>query len=239
MRTVYRSLLVLGVVCLLAQALLAQEGGGQGRGRGRGFGGGMGGGPLGLLQNESVQKELNLTSDQVSKVKDVAKEIGDKHQEEFAALRDLSREERQEKGRALRKTIHEEAKKSLAGVLKPEQEKRLHQIELQQMHARAFSDPDVQAALKLSDDQKDKLKTINDDAQKEMESMFPGRRGGAGGGGGQQGGNREENRKKMQTLQKETMDKSLAVLNDQQKKEWSDMLGTPFEVQRPQRPDRP
>lgn len=238
MKLVCRALLVLGVACLLAQPILAQEGGGQGRRGGRGGGFGMGGSSLGLLQNESVQKELNLTSDQVSKVKDVAKEIREKHQDDIAGLRDLSGEEQQTKRQELQKTMSAEAKKSLAGTLKPEQEKRLRQIELQQMGTRAFDDPEVQTALKLTDDQKDKLKTISDDARKEMQSLFPRRRGGeggGGGGGGQARGNREENMKKIQTLRKETMEKALAVLNDQQKKEWSDMTGSPFEIQRGRR----
>ena len=54
--------------------------------------------------------------------------------------------------------------------------------------------------------------------RQEMQSIFSG------------GGDPQENRKKMQTLQKETMEKVSAVLTDDQKKTWKEMTGEPFEV---------
>jgi Spy/CpxP family protein refolding chaperone len=238
MRSVCQTFLALGVACLLVQPLLAQEGGGQGRGRGRGgFGGGMMG-PTALLQMPTVQKELNLTEDQITKVKDVGKQIQDKHKDDQAAIRELPREERGEKQQNLMKTESDEATKALGDVLKPEQMKRYKQIQLQmqvQMRGpQAFEDPDVASALKLTDDQKDKIKTLAEDYNKEMAELRPSRRGGQGGGGGGGGGGGAAggNREKIATLRKETMDKVQAVLTDDQKKQWTDMTGSPFEMPR-------
>ncbi|HEV3119062.1 MAG TPA: hypothetical protein VGY58_18555 [Gemmataceae bacterium] len=200
---------MLGLTALLASPAMAQ--------RGRGGRGGMGG-PAGLVNNKGVQKELKLTDEQVKKAEDALKTIREKHQEEFAGIRDLPQEERGEKFQALNKTVGEEQMKALSDILSADQIKRLKQISLQTRGAQAFNDAEVQKELKLTDDQKDKIKTINDDARQEMGSIFQG------------GGDFQENQKKIAALRKETMEKVSGVLTDDQKKAWKDMTGDPFEV---------
>jgi Spy/CpxP family protein refolding chaperone len=219
MRTFARILAVAGLFCLAAGLGSAQPPRGGGRGGFGGPGGGMGGGAL--LTNKSVQQELKLTDEQAKKVDEAVKGVREKHQDDFQALRDLSPEERREKGGALMQKVSEETHKALAGVLRPEQEKRFKQIELQARGTQAFSEPEVQKHLKLTDDQQEKLKTIAEDAGKEMRSLFQ---------GGGRGGNPEEARKKMAELRKETMDKAMSVLNADQKAQWKEMTGEPFEV---------
>ncbi len=194
MRSVCKSMLVLGLALLLAGPALAQRG--QGRG---GFGGGFGG-PGFLLQNPGVQKELKLSDDQVKQITQTTESIRDKHRDEFEALGKL--------------------------------EGRLKEITLQQEGARAFNDPEAQKALNLTDDQKEKIKTINEDAAKEMGDLFPprGRRGGGGGGAPPDPGAFKERMTKMAAMRKETLDKVTSVLTDDQKKTWKDMTGAHFEV---------
>ena len=74
-----------------------------------------------MLQSEVVQKELKLDKDQIDKIKQIATDIREKHQDDFAGLRDLSQEERGEKMRELMKKVGEETTKALADVFKPEQ----------------------------------------------------------------------------------------------------------------------
>ena len=91
---------------------------------GGGFGRGMDGSAL--LSQKSVQEELKLTEDQIEKVKKVGEDINAKFADDRkAAGKDM------EKQAELRKKISEERTKALAAVLKPEQTKRLHQIEVQ------------------------------------------------------------------------------------------------------------
>jgi hypothetical protein len=119
------------------------------------------------------------------------------------------------------KKYEELQKKALADALSPEQLKRLKQIQLQQRGLRAFQDPEVQTALKMTDDQKEKVKTIAEDSDKDRRELFKGAVGG--------GGNREEMMKKITAYNKEVMDKTTAVLSEDQKKTWKDMVGEPFE----------
>ncbi len=213
MRTLARWGVVLGVVIFMAGVAEAQQpGGGKGRG-GRG-GPGMGGGVANLLGMEVVQKDLNLEQDQIDKAKTAIKEVTDKYQSEMAELRNLQGEERMEKGRELNKKVTDETLKALASVLKPEQIDRLKQIQLQQRGAQAFNDAEVQKSLKLTDEQKEKIKTINDDAGKEMREMFQ--------GGGARG---PEAAQKMNELRKATGEKVMSVLTPEQKETWKTMTG--------------
>jgi Spy/CpxP family protein refolding chaperone len=207
--------LALGLVVLLAGPALAQQ-------RQRGPRGGGRGGIAGLVENESVQKELKIDADQAAKVKEAIQKVQDKHKDEFAKLQDLGQDERRTKSRELNKVVSDECLTALNDVLKPEQIKRLKQIELQQAGAEAFTRADVQKTLSLQDEQKEKIKTITDDAAKDMREL-------------RQGGNAQGSRDKIAALRKETMEKVQAVLTDDQKKSWKDLTGDPFEVvfQRP------
>jgi hypothetical protein len=209
MRNVSRGMLVLGLVFLVAQPALGQQ-----RQRGRGPGG-VGA----LLTNESVQKELKLDDEQAAKIKEAVQQVADKHKDDFAKLQDLSQDERRTKGRELRQTVSKETMAAVRTILKPEQLKRVHQIELQQAGTRAFQMPEVEQALNLTAEQKDKLKTIADDFNKEQGAL-------------RQGGNQGGNREKLAALRKETNDKVQAVLTDDQKKTWKDLTGEPFTMRR-------
>lgn len=214
MQQLAKYVLGLGVIAFLAAPALAQPPGG-----GRGFGG-FGGMRGGLISNKSVQKELKLTDEQVKKAEEAIKAVNDKHPFNRQELESLSDEERRAKFQERAKVVGEETNKALTSILQPEQLKRYHQIQLQQRGVQAFEDSEVQKKLALTDDQKDKIKTIAEDLRKEMREIFQ-----PGGGG-----NRQEAFQKMRTLSKEALENTAAVLNDTQKKTWKEMTGEPFEI---------
>jgi hypothetical protein len=209
----------LGLVALLSGPALAQ-------GQGRGFGMMRGGGGIsGLIGNESVQKELKLDDTQVSKAKDLA----DKNREKMTAAReetkDLDQEERMKKFQELAKETNASTLKAIGEFLKPEQIARLHQISYQTMGAMAFSDPEIAKKLNITDAQKADIKTISDESGEKMRELGQGFRD-----------DPEGTRTKMTELRKETLSKAVAKLNDEQQKTWKDLLGEPFEVKYPPRP---
>src|SRR5688572_20610066 len=125
MRTLVKVLCVVGLSALLVGTAEAQEEkrqrgqkGGQ-KGGGGQFGqfgrGGMGGAML--LANESVQKELNLTEDQLAKVKERATKMREEGQERFAGLRELGEDERRQKLAAIMKETEAQNKKFLEETL--------------------------------------------------------------------------------------------------------------------------
>ncbi len=210
MRCLSKWMLVLGVAALMASPALAQN-------RGRGQRGG--GGPAGLINNEAVQKELKLSEDEVTKGKEAVQSITEKYQEEFGKLRDLEGEERATKTRELMAKQGEETYAALEKAWKPEQVKRLKQIGVQQQGIRAFNSPAVDKVLKLKDEQKEKISAMVTELNEEMQGL-------RGGGGG----DFQEMMKKMQTMNKEFTAKAVAVLSDDQKKEWKELTGEPFDV---------
>ena len=205
-----------GLVCLSASPVWAQ---------GRGGGGMMGGGAQ-LLTNKSVQEELKVSEDQTSKLTAFADEMRTKQREAFQGLQDLSDDERRTKMQELGRSMQEDINKGLAGILKPEQTKRFHQIQFQQAGVQAFSQPKVAGELKLTDDQKQKMQGLSQEMMGQMREIFQ-----------EAQGDREAAMAKMTTLRKETQEKAAALLTDDQKKSWKEMQGSPFEIKMERRPN--
>jgi len=120
--------------------------------------------------------------------------------------------------------IPEAVLKSLAEVLSADQMKRFQQIELQQRGSAALADPKIQDALKLTDEQRNNLKTIQEDIRREQKEMFA---------GGRTGGDFKGIAEKMENFRKESQQKVLGVLTADQKKSWRQMTGEPFKLERP------
>jgi hypothetical protein len=123
------------------------------------------------------------------------------------------------------KQVPEALMKALADVLKPEQLKRLKQIQLQQRGLTgAIQDPAIQSQLKFTGEQKEGLKIIIDDANKEIKQIQEAAR---------------ENKdfkatfEKTAAVRKERDERLTAVLNADQKKAWEAMIGETFEMPRP------
>lgn len=208
------------VVCLMAGNEAMAQGGRGGRG---GFGGGFGGGVTFLVQNEQVQKELKITDEQKTKLKEIA---------------DASRPQRgagggggaargtpptEEQLAEMRKRAEETAAK-VAGVLTADQNARLKQIQLWQQGTRALTaNADLAKELALTDEQKSALKTITDESDKKRREL---------GGGGRNASAEERTaaREKATALQKETDTECLAVLTAGQKTKFDTLKGPEFKL---------
>ena len=201
-------LIAAGVSACLAGPTLAQPPEG-----GRRFGPGMGGvmSASMLAGNPSVQEELKLTDEQKEKLREAQRSV----REKMGDLREMEPEERREK----MKEINDEADKALKGVLKEDQMKRLIEIRWQQAPLGAFAGKEFEEGLKLTDDQKEKLKGITEEMGKDMREIRAEMRD-----------NPREGREKMEALRKETKDKSLAVLTAEQKASYEKLVGKPFEL---------
>jgi Spy/CpxP family protein refolding chaperone len=215
-----RTVLVLAAVLMLCAAndAFAQRGGG------RGFGGVS---KMGLLRVEKIQEEINLTDEQQEQVRAARRELRTERDGQGGggqSFRDLSDEERQEFRARMAERAQQRAKaenEKLAEILEDKQMKRLGEIYIQVVGAEALENAEVVAALKISEEQQEKLETARDEARdKQRESMrdlF-------------QAGDREAAREKMAELRKETDAIILAVLTDEQKQEFEQMKGESLEL---------
>ncbi len=177
-----------------------------------------------LLRTEAVQKELNLNEDQTSQIGDLATQMQTEAFEIFSGLQDLNEEERKAELPNLLKMMNEKGKelqKKVDKVLDPKQTARMRELSLQKRDVAALGDEEIIAALKLSDDQKQKLAAVQDEAATKQQEIVQELLNG--------GGDRSQIRPKMEALRKELGAKALAVLTDQQRAEFEKLKGAKFE----------
>ena len=215
-RKILPGLVLLSAALLGAPSLANAQGRGGFGGPGGGFGGpgGMfgGGNDAMLLQNDDVRQELGLVDDQVEKLTGIREKMQEEFRSMFTGLRDLSEDERRAKFEELQTKMRDrqtEMQREIDDVLLPHQSKRLKQIG-RQMRSRqgggGVNSDSVADELKLTDEQKEKLKEKAVEVEKKL-------------------------REKMAKLRKEAEDELLSVLTPEQRAEWKDMVGDPFEMQ--------
>ncbi len=142
------------VIAALACGAFAQGGGGR-RGGQRGFGGNQYA-PTSLINREEVQKELAVTDDQLAKIKELQTATRAKATE----VRNSANGDRQAMTEGMTK-VNADALKSLGEILKPEQMKRLRELQIQWSgKSLVITDKELQTELGITDDQKTKLQDL-------------------------------------------------------------------------------
>lgn len=133
-----------------------------------------------------------------------------------------------ESGQDREKQLDEHRKKArakLAGhlkeVLHADQRNRLRQVTLQQEGAFALGQEDVRKELKITQEQLKQFMAIVQDLQKNVAALVK---------EAQSGGDPDVIRPKIEQLRKDHARKLEAVLTDDQKKQWHELLGPPFEL---------
>lgn len=124
-------------------------------------------------------------------------------------------------------------------TLTADQQKRLSQLENQQLGANAFTNARVVKSLGLSEEQTKKIKELNDEMAKERGEIQREAFGGGGGGGF----DREkfaEAQKKIKNLTDDTAEKIQKTFTAEQRSKWKEMIGEPFDLTKlaPPRPMR-
>ncbi len=167
-----------------------------------------------LLGQKSVQEELKLTEDQVKKIETISKDLRTKYAD------DLKDFQNREKFQEAMKKMNEEQTKLLADVVKPEQMKRVKQIEVQVGGLRALTNEDVQKALKLTEKQIEQVKAMTEDLAKDSKSIRD--------DAGKDRAKLTEAMAKINTLSKEASAKFLSGLSADQKTAWKELTGDEF-----------
>ncbi|MDW8051920.1 MAG: Spy/CpxP family protein refolding chaperone [Armatimonadota bacterium] len=199
----------------LVGVALAQAGAGQQprpEREGFGFGGRMGrwGMAAMLLERADVQRELNLTEQQKAQLRQMREALRAAREE----LRNLPPEERRQRMQELRQ------KYDPVNVLTEAQRKRLRELELQAMGPMAFLNPEVADALKLTQEQRARLRAIANEFFNQMRQQFQ-----AGGFG--QGQVAQQLRQAREQVEQ----RMLQVLTPQQLQQWQQMQGKPFQFE--------
>ncbi|HTU90049.1 MAG TPA: hypothetical protein VMF69_08125 [Gemmataceae bacterium] len=162
---------------------------------------------LPLLSNVQVQEELKLSEDQLKKIEELKAELKTKRSQELAALRSLNLEERTKKMQDIIKS--NEA--AYAKILSRQQLRRAEQIYLQLRGPTSLIVPQVRAALKITNEQEEKMTAIMRESSREYR-------------------NSRENRgqKTLTEINKRRDEEILNVLTPAQKAKWKQLLGELF-----------
>ena len=173
-----------------------------------------------LLQNESVLKEIKLNEEQTTKVKETIHGVRRKYRGQLDALRSQGLGSLSDKARSIMDKISEETFVGLADVLDASQLKRLRQIKLQQDGLKGMLEGDIAKALKLTDAQRAKIRSIQDDLHTEIRDAVQSTRP----------TDLQAGLKRIGTLRKKALDQALTVLDAGQKKLWEEAAGEPFSL---------
>ncbi|MHB1422146.1 MAG: hypothetical protein ACYC3I_02895 [Gemmataceae bacterium] len=175
-----------------------------------------------LLANNRVKEEIKLSSEQDQRVRKVVQDVKDKYQAELRKARgDRQRQIKiiLDEMRETRDSIN----KALPDILKPEQLKRLDQIQIQVNGIASFKREDVQKKLMLTDEQKAELRKIGDGLKQQAAEALreaanaPVRKGPAA-------------IRRVRELKDEADRKAMATLRDEQKRSWKEMTGEKIDV---------
>lgn len=212
-----------------AQPQGRQRGGSGGGQRGPGAfmrgGGFLGGSLAALAQNEAVQKELGVTDDQKSKLREAAEAGRRPRAGQGGGQRDfqnMSNEDRQRLREEANQRRAEQDKK-IADILDAKQLARLKQIQVQAAGAGVLMNEEVAAKLNVTDEQRQKV-------TEGLRALRPQGQPGGGQGGGPAA---------FAQMRERSLAVLMDVLTDDQKATLKELAGEPFDLSQLRPQQRP
>jgi len=161
-----------------------------------------------LLRHKAVRDDLKLTRPEARRIHEFTEQQWKKEQEVEAIPDEKERERRFDE-------MTREDERFLEEILKPEQKKRLDQITLQVAGLLWMTRPEVATALKLTDDQKEKIVEIQKAARKEMEELLHSE-------------TRRDRQAELRRHQEACKQRVLELLTDEQEAKYNELIGEPF-----------
>jgi len=161
-----------------------------------------------LLRHKAVRDDLKLTRNDARKIQEFTEQQWKKEQEAEAIADEKERDRRYDE-------MTREDERFLQENLTPEQKKRLDQITLQVAGLLWITRPEVAAALKLTDEQKQKVVELQKAARKEMEELLYSEK-------------RRDRQAELRAHQEACRQRILELLTDEQEAKYNELIGEPF-----------
>jgi hypothetical protein len=176
-----------------------------------------------VVFREKAQEDLKLTEEQKDKLEQQLLELAPDAMQFFQGLHDLKGQEREKELNAYRQKSREKLAAILKETLTEAQHKRLRQLELQQEGAFVLlhGDVEIRKGLKITNEQRKQFVAVVQDLQKKIEPLIK---------EAQSGGDPEEIRPKIMKIRKDHEGQLAALLTDDQRKQWKEMLGKPLDL---------
>lgn len=174
-----------------------------------------------LIFRDQVQVELKLSDDQK---RELMAHFGQHVQPTmrlFEKIKDLGPEERERDLHAYRRKAEEKLTAQLSGVLNARQQARMFQLQLQQAGAFALlGQNEAFLKLKIADGQRTKFMEVVQAMQEKIQTLI---------NQSQPGAMPDEIRPKVMKIRQEHEGKIEAMLTSEQKAQWKELLGKPFD----------
>jgi Spy/CpxP family protein refolding chaperone len=175
-----------------------------------------------MIFRDKVQDELKLSNDQQQKLSEQFGPYVQATMQLFEKIKDLEPEEREKELQEHRRKSDEKLSAELKGVLDAKQQARLFQLQLQQGGAFALlGQNEAFLKLKITDEQRTKFMEVVQAMEESIQPLIK---------EAQSGGNPQEIHPKVMKIRKQHEGKIEAILTSEQKKQWKELLGKPFDL---------
>lgn len=177
-----------------------------------------------LLTNPVVQKDLALNDDQKTKMGELMRKVSENHIE----ISGGGEEEMREQLREYQEKFDKQMMDGLKAILDEKQMTRFGQINRQSQGIRGFTDKEAKPKLALTPDQTKKIEALTEAFDNEHGELIHSIM--------QTDGNSQELRigpaetKKLQAMAAKYYDKGLAILTEEQKVKWQELVGTKLDL---------
>ena len=161
-----------------------------------------------LLRHKAVRDDLKLTQREARRIQEFTEQQWKKEQEVEEIADEKERDRRFDE-------MTREDERFLGEILTPEKRKRLDQITLQVAGLLWITRPEVAAALKLTDEQKQKVVELQKAARKEMEELLYSE-------------TRRDRQAELRRHQEACKQRVLELLTDEQEAKYNELIGEPF-----------
>ncbi len=208
---------------------------------------------LGLLMRPEVQNEIRLDLKQRNALAQLQENARNRAmqrmRDQFQQMRNLSREERQQRMQNMRSEMmtqmqqfQGEINEELKQLLREDQMKRLHQLDLQWRGPMAMTDPKVAEEIKLSQKSRTEINRISSEYQRNVGEIFRSafeqwqQQGGPRGGAPMPDFQSRLSplRQKMDSLKKDSEQQVLDLLTPEERSRWNAAIGEPFRFRQDQ-----
>lgn len=170
-----------------------------------------------LYQNPNVSRSLNLSNDQLSRLRDTTTQLQAQYRNQALQLVNLPPAERTARMQELERNYTNDLTKHVDRVLTPEQRTRYRQLELQSRGPGVFADIAVQRQLNLTRDQRERLRAIDEQTNRALRELARTAQG-----------NRTEANRRYEALLRDTDNQINSVLSPDQRRAWQEMVGERF-----------
>jgi hypothetical protein len=176
-----------------------------------------------MVFRAKVQEDLKLSHEQKEKLEQHLKEQFPEIMQFIQKIDGLNGEEREKELRAYRPLAQKRLAEVLKQILYDDQHKRLRQLELQKAgpFVALRGDVEIGKDLKITDEQRTQFMAVVQEMQKKVEPLIK---------EAQSGGNPREIWPKIVKIRREHEEKGEALLTDDQKTQWKEIIGKPLNL---------